>query len=62
MQEERKENINLFELKAAHIAVLISAERLKRESIHLQMNNQVTLAYIKKMEGTVNQKMNQVSK
>ena len=31
-------------------------------SIHLQTDNKVALAYIKKMRGTVNQKMNQVSK
>ena len=30
-KEERREHINLLELKAAHMAVLIFAERLKPE-------------------------------
>ena len=70
-QEERREHINLLELKAVHMAVLIFADRLKPESIHLQMDNQAALAYIRKMGGggagkggggTLNQKMNQVCK
>ena len=40
-QEERREHINLLELKAAHMAVLIFAELLKPKSIYLQMDNQV---------------------
>ena len=61
-QEERREHINLLELKAAHMVVLIFTQRLKPDSTHLQMDNQAALAYIRKMWGTVNQKMNQVSK
>ena len=33
-QEERREHINLLKLNAAHMTVLIFAERLKPESIH----------------------------
>ena len=69
-QEERREHINLLELKAAHMTVLIFAGRLKPESVHLQMGNQAALAYTRKMGkdgtgvggGTVNQRINQVSK
>ena len=57
-QEERMEHINLLELKTAHMAVWIFAERLKPELIHLQMDNQSALAYIRKMGGTVNQNIN----
>ena len=51
---------------------LIFGESLKSESIHLQMDNQAALVFVRKMMGnrggrwgvgcTVNQKMNQVSK
>ena len=34
LQKKRRKHINLFELKAAHMAVMIFAERLKPESIH----------------------------
>ena len=60
LQEERREPINLLELKAAHMTVMTFAERLKPESIHLQMDNHAALAYIRKMEVKVNQNMNQV--
>ena len=50
-QEGRREHINFLELKAAHMTVLVFAERLKPESIHLQMDNQAALAYIRKMGG-----------
>ena len=44
------------------MVVLIFTQRLKPDWTHLQMDNQAALAYIRKMWGTVNQKMNQVSK
>ena len=59
-QEERREPINLLELKTAQMAVMTFAERLKPESIHLQMDDHTALAYIRKMQDKVNQNMNQV--
>ena len=49
-QEERREHINLLELKAAHMAVLIFAELLKPKSVYLQMDNQV-ISVLKKNKG-----------
>ena len=61
-EKERLEHINLLELKAVYLAIMMFAGKLKPLSIHLQMDNQAALNYIVKMGGTVSREMNAVSK
>ena len=52
--------MNLLELKAAHTVVLIFAERLKPESIHLQMASQAWgCISVHKKNGEYKKKKNQ---
>jgi len=53
---EKKDHINILEMKAAKFALMTFVLRFPRvKAVHLQMDNMVALAYLSKMGGTKNQ-------
>jgi len=61
-KEDQLLHINILELKAASYAILAFTTEVKPKSLHIQMDNKVALTYLLKRGGTVNMKMNQISK
>jgi len=61
-KEERKEHINVLELKTALLAIRTFTKNTNPKSIHLLLDNQVALAYVTKMGRPNSQKLLDLTK
>ena len=59
--EEHLLHINVLELKAIKLALLIFSEQKSLKAVHFQIDNTIALLYLVKMEGTGNQMLLKIS-
>ena len=59
--EEHFLHINVLELKAIRLALLIFSEQKSLKAVHFQIDNTTALLYLVKMEGTGNQMLLKIS-
>ena len=59
--EEHLLHINVLELKAIKLALLIFSEQKSLKAVHFQIDNTTALLYLVKMEGTGNQMLLKIS-
>ena len=60
--QESSQHINLLELKAVHLALLIFSKIRDMSAVHLQMDNMTALSYLVRMGGTHSKELTSIAK